>query len=88
MGSARHKIAQKDDRGQGRDDLHHEHHRTADHQPRVELLKCLANGRQKDRRVQHAGFRVRERDLVSIFGALVSGAGMHREVLDDRPKSE
>ena len=33
-------------------------------------------------------FASRERVLVSILGALVGGAGVHREVLDDRPKGE
>ncbi len=33
-------------------------------------------------------FALREWVLVSILGALVGCAGEHREVLDDRPKSE
>ena len=55
MASAREKIAQEQNRGQRRHDLHHEHHGIARHLARIELLERIQDRRKQDRRIRHRG---------------------------------
>jgi hypothetical protein len=55
MFSMRDEIAHEDHRGEGRHNLDDEHHRTADHQPRIELSERLTDRGEKNGGVQHRG---------------------------------
>ena len=67
MRAADKQVAQEDGRGQGRHDLHHEHHRVADHQAWIEFPKRVAQRGTKDGWVQQAG-------------GLVAYAGFHWKI--------
>ena len=86
MSAACSKVAQEDHGGEHGDDLDHEHHRVLDHQARVELDERLSYRRQKDRGVQDGGlgFAHLVADFHGLAACVKEGAGVHREMLDDR----